>query len=196
MCALGHSWQRLTSVGVGIVVTALVGVAWELEWLLAFGTVLGMICNPYGLYGDKWCFPLLYISGAIIPILFLPFIGREIVLGLAKDRAEAMMTKRRTIVLALGPAAILIFLLLSIPQMWALWTPGELMVQYALQNGLLLISSFFSLVGLILGLAWRVWRVGDWRAMVLLILNGLLTLTSALFLLIFMFRTTVSRPPG
>ncbi|MCL5264639.1 MAG: hypothetical protein M1343_05520 [Chloroflexi bacterium] len=72
---------------IGIVGPALVGAAWAIVWLLLGGFIVFLTCAP-----GKSCFmTTTYLPGMIIPILYLPFLTRAIVLLLTKDRAAAQV---------------------------------------------------------------------------------------------------------
>lgn len=182
MLALSSSWRRPAAISIGIIVTILVIVAWEALWLAVFGWIL--IGSPY----FEQLKPL-YLPGAVFPFLYLPFVAREIILGLMSGPAQARIAKAKTMLLALGPATMLITI--AVANDLGLLPSGT---RFTLELLSWFVSAFASLTGLLLGLSWRVWRVGSRFATMLLVVNAFWTLVAARYYFLQFFQSVV-RPP-
>lgn len=80
MHALVSSWSRPTAIAVSVITAGLAGAGWAFLWFW-LGSVHPLLTGTPD--------PEVWLPGAIIAVLYLPFLAKEIAFRVTKDRASS-----------------------------------------------------------------------------------------------------------
>ena len=103
--ASGRQWSTPVAILTGVITSALLEATWLLVWILVMQLVSFVTYSPYraGSRGlVETGLSVIYLPGAIIPTVYLPFLARGIIARLTNDRRAGWLGYAVSFVIAVG----------------------------------------------------------------------------------------------